>query len=80
LGSDNTCEADIKDTKQNIQVGYNLVRVMHNQRQDAFKIIMEENQKILNRIVNVPQTVITRQEIKRRNGELKKLHRLIEGS
>jgi hypothetical protein len=40
---------------------------------------MEENQKILDRITNAQQTVITRGEIRKRKSELNKLHHMLGG-
>lgn len=47
IGGDNTVEIDLSSNKRQIQVGQNMVRIMHNQRQDKSEQVMKENHKML---------------------------------
>ena len=47
IGNDNSVDIDLTSNKRQIQVGQNMVRIMHNQRQDHSETIMKENHKML---------------------------------
>ena len=47
IGGDNSVNIDLDANKRQIQVGQNMVRIMHNQRQDESERIMKENHRML---------------------------------
>jgi len=47
IGGDNSVEVDLQSNGRQIQVGQNMVRIMHNQRQDKSEVIMKENHQML---------------------------------
>ena len=47
IGNDNSVNVDLASNKRQIQVGQNMVRIMHNKRQDRSEVIMQENHRML---------------------------------
>ena len=47
IGNDNSVNEDLKSTKRQVQVGQNMVRSLHNHRQDKSEVIMKENHQML---------------------------------
>lgn len=66
IGGDNSVSLDLKANKLQIQVGQNLVRIKHNQRQDKSESIMNENRKMLQRLLETSPGCCDPLEISRR--------------
>ena len=70
---DNGILQNIKDNRNQIQIGSNLVRIKHNQRQDRSQEIMDENRKILGRLMNSSSKGYEPSELKKRAKKLDKI-------
>lgn len=71
---------ELEEGKDVIKAGYNIKQKMLTARVDTQKLIMDENKKMLDKILNVNLGVIDRGEIKQRKKKLKGLNRMISGS
>lgn len=47
IGADNSVNNDLQSNERQIQVGQNMVRILHNQRQDKSEVLMKENHRML---------------------------------
>jgi len=70
---------NINDVKHDIEVSLNLQRIHHNHRLDDYSNIMKENERLLNKLLEAPISVLDKNGIKERKKDLKRLLKIAQG-